>query len=189
MKHEIDIAFVLEAESKCEHMSINNSSIYCFYLRGRFNMVQIRSIKYPEQKEIDLKTSVFGKKYKVLIDNAMYVVFIFKHLSGTGMEILKIDKQRNFFDQVFIKSNDLGSLNLFVTDFAVYFNSDSNILSLLLINNMNQSLYVYTAFFTANNMDLQKIRTINDSFDLFPLDPTIWGIQCDPHVYALLGNS
>lgn len=184
MKHEIDIEFSLDEESKCEHLAINNSNIYCFYWKSRFNMVQIRSIKYPDQPPTDLKTSVFGRKYKVLIDNAMYVVFIFKHLSGTGLEILKIDKQRGYFDQVYIRSNDLGSLNLFVTDFMIYFNADNNIMSLILINSMNQSLYVYTAFFTANNMELQKIRTINDSFDLFPLDPTIWGIQCDPHVYS-----
>lgn len=182
MKHETDIHFDLPQESKCEHMALNSSNLYCFYWKERFNMVQIRSIKYADQEPVDLKTSVFGKKYKVLLDNALFVVFMFRHISGTGLEIVRVDKQRDFYDQVYIGSADLGSFNLFVTDFTVYFNSENNILSLILINNMSQSLYIYTAFFTAQNMELQKIRTINDSFDLFPLDPTIWGIQCDPHV-------
>jgi hypothetical protein len=145
-------------------------------------MVQIQPIKHLDQEPLDLKTSTFGKDYKVLVDNAMYAVFIFKQISSTGFEILKIDKQNKYYSQLYIRGDDLGTLNLFVTDFMVYYNSESNILSLILVNSMSHSLNIYTAFFNANDMELQKIKTINDSFDLYPLDPTIWGIKCDTHV-------
>jgi hypothetical protein len=182
MKHELDLTFNLEEQSRCEHMAINNSNLYCFYWKEYYNMVQIRSIKHLDQEPLDLKTSTFGRRYKVLIDNAMFAIFIFKQVSGTGFEILKIDKQNKFYSQIYIRSADLGAFNLFVTDFMVYFNTESNILSLILVNSMNHTLNIYTAFFNVKSMELQKIKTINDSFDLYPLDPTIWGIKCDTKV-------
>lgn len=182
MKEEIEIKFDLIEESQCEEMAINKSNLYCFYWKGSVSMVQIQSIKHPDQEPINLRTSQFGKDYRVLIDNAMYVVFLFKQLTSTAFEIVKLEKQSNCYEQVYITNFDFGIFNLFISDFNVHFNYENNVLSLQLVNNMTQSLYVYTGFFLANNMELQKIRTINDSFDLFPLDPTIWGIRCHPEV-------
>jgi hypothetical protein len=145
-------------------------------------MVQIQSIKYSDQKKVDLKMGNFGTNYQVLIDNAMYLIFLNKNLSGTGFEIIKIHKQPNFFERVFIKGEDFGIQNIFINQFAAFYNSENNILSLILVNSLHHSLSIYTAFFLPNEMNLQKIKTINDSFDLFPLDPTITGISCSPFV-------
>ena len=182
MHFELDIKFDLSQESQCEQMAMNKSNLYCFYWKGSVSMVQIQSIKHRDMEPVNLRTSTFGTDYQVLIDNAIYVVFLFKQLNSTAFEIVKLDKQINTYEQVYITNTDFGIFNLFISDFNYHFNSENNVLSIQLVNNLTQSLYVYTAFFLTKEMELQKIRTINDSFDLFPLDPTIWGIRCDSKV-------
>ena len=182
MKLEMEIKFDLTKESQCEEMAMNKSNLYCFYWKGAVSMVQIQSIKHRDVEPINLRTSTFGTDYRVLIDNAIYVVFLFKQQNSTAFELVKLDKHIDIYEQVYITNHDFGIFNLFISDFNYHFNSDNNVLSIQLVNNLTQSLYVYTAFFLAKEMELQKIRTINDSFDLFPLNPTIWGIRCDSKV-------
>lgn len=179
---KVDISFDLEEESSCVHLSITNSSLYCMYFLGSEHLVQTRSIKYSDQAPTNLRTADFGRDYQVLVDNAIYLVFLNKNLSATGFEIVKVHKGANFYERVYVQSEDLGEVSLFIHEFAAYYNSDNNILSLLLVNSMSQTLHIFTAFFIPNDMNLQKIKTINDAFDLSPLDPTIFGISCDPLV-------
>ena len=173
-----NVDFKLPDNIGCSQVSLSFSTIFCFYVSQKRVAVQIINYINDEIPMIQVDLQSIGLDYKVQYDSPEYTLFTYIHQSETSFVIMKLYKHINQYQVNMLTAGDFGVSSIFIQNYFAFFESDNNVLNILFINTLSNTLNLYRGKVNLEDYGMHKLKTLNDSVSLNSINKLIWRIDC-----------
>ena len=162
----------------CKEMLLSDKHLFCLFFGGNKAYIKANSLSRPKETIFMVQILSIEMDITLLEDNDEYLLIIMKYQHKRSLRIDKINKRNLHYEYINIDTSMMGRYDMNLVSSFFHFDIPNKIITIISFSNLRNILIIFSATVNIEILNISKLKTLNDAFEMNPIDVNILTIRC-----------